>query len=123
MGILNVTPDSFSDGGRYFDPEAALDRALELEAEGADILDVGGESTRPGSTPVSAEVELARVLPVLRKLRGRLKIPLSIDTWKSPPGDGTRSCGREWRSIAPGMCSCTRWRSPASRTIRLTTTT
>jgi dihydropteroate synthase len=84
MAILNVTPDSFSDGGRYFDPEAALDRALELEAEGADILDVGGESTRPGSTPVSAEVELTRVLPVLRKLNGRLQIPLSIDTWKAP---------------------------------------
>jgi dihydropteroate synthase len=84
MGILNVTPDSFSDGGRYLDPEAALDRALELEAEGADILDLGGESTRPGATLVSAETELGRVLPVLRKLRGRLAIPLSIDTWKAP---------------------------------------
>jgi dihydropteroate synthase len=82
MGILNVTPDSFSDGGRYLDPDEALDRALELEAEGADILDLGGESTRPGATLVSAEVELARILPVLRKLQGRLKIPLSIDTWK-----------------------------------------
>jgi len=84
MGVLNVTPDSFSDGGQYLDPEAALDRALELEAEGADILDLGGESTRPGATLVSAEVELARILPVLKHLRGRLKIPLSIDTWKSP---------------------------------------
>jgi dihydropteroate synthase len=83
MGILNVTPDSFSDGGRYLDPEAALDRALEMEAQGADILDLGGESTRPGSTPVSADVELARILPVLQKLRGRLAIPLSVDTWKS----------------------------------------
>ncbi len=83
MGILNVTPDSFSDGGQYFDPEAALDRALELEAEGADLLDLGGESTRPGATPISAETELARVLPVLQKLRGRLTIPLSIDTWKA----------------------------------------
>jgi dihydropteroate synthase len=83
MGVLNVTPDSFSDGGRYLDPEQALDRALEMEAEGADIIDLGGESTRPGATPISAEVELARILPVVRRLRGRLKIPLSIDTWKA----------------------------------------
>jgi dihydropteroate synthase len=83
LGVLNVTPDSFSDGGRYLDPEQALDRALEIEAEGADILDLGGESTRPGAGTVSEEVELARVLPVLRKLRGRVQIPISIDTWKS----------------------------------------
>jgi dihydropteroate synthase len=84
MGIINVTPDSFSDGGQYLEPEAALDRALELEAEGADVIDLGGESTRPGATPVSVEVEMARVLPVLKHLEGRLKIPLSIDTWKAP---------------------------------------
>ena len=83
LGVLNVTPDSFSDGGRYLDPDQALDRALEMEAEGADILDLGGESTRPGAATVSEEVELARVLPVLRKLQGRVKIPISIDTWKS----------------------------------------
>ena len=83
LGVLNVTPDSFSDGGRYLDPEQALDRALEIEAEGADILDLGGESTRPGAVTVSEEVELARVLPVLRKLQGRVKIPISVDTWKS----------------------------------------
>jgi dihydropteroate synthase len=83
MGVLNVTPDSFSDGGRYLDPEQALDRAQEMEAEGADIIDLGGESTRPGATPISEEVELARVLPVAKKLRGRLKVPLSIDTWKA----------------------------------------
>jgi dihydropteroate synthase len=83
MGVLNVTPDSFSDGGRYLDPEQALDRALEMEAEGADILDLGGESTRPGATPISEEVELARILPIVRRLRGRLTIPLSIDTWKA----------------------------------------
>jgi dihydropteroate synthase len=95
MGILNVTPDSFSDGGRYLDPEAALDRALEMEAEGADILDLGGESTRPGSTPVSAEVELARILPVLRKLRGRLGIPLSVDTWKTAVAEAALGEGAE----------------------------
>src|SRR5271170_2635895 len=83
MGVLNVTPDSFSDAGLYLDPEAALDRALELEAEGADILDLGGESTRPGAALISAEVELSRILPVLRRLPGRLKIPLSVDTWKA----------------------------------------
>jgi dihydropteroate synthase len=83
MGVLNVTPDSFSDGGRYLDPEQALDRALEMEAEGADIIDLGGESSRPGANPISEEVELARILPVLRRVRGRLKIPLSIDTWKA----------------------------------------
>jgi len=84
MGILNVTPDSFSDAGAYLDPEAALDRALELEAEGADILDLGGESTRPGAQLVTAETELARIRPVLRRLQGRLTIPLSVDTWKAP---------------------------------------
>jgi dihydropteroate synthase len=84
VGVLNVTPDSFSDGGRYLDPERALDRALEIEAEGADVIDLGGESTRPGAVTISEEVELARVLPVLRKLGGRLKIPISIDTWKAP---------------------------------------
>src|SRR5471030_2983653 len=83
MGVLNVTPDSFSDGGQYLDPEAALDRALEMEAEGADILDLGGESTRPGAAFISAEQELVRILPVVKRLQGRLKIPLSIDTWKA----------------------------------------
>jgi dihydropteroate synthase len=83
MGVLNVTPDSFSDAGRYLDPEEALDRALEIEAEGAHILDLGGESTRPGATPISAEVEMARVIPVLKRLRGKIAIPVSIDTWKA----------------------------------------
>lgn len=80
MGILNVTPDSFSDGGRYCDPDLAVTRALEIEREGADILDLGGESTRPGSTRVSEDEELSRVAPVLEALQGRLRIPLSIDT-------------------------------------------
>src|SRR5574342_841538 len=76
MGVLNVTPDSFSDGGRYFDPQAAIARALEMEHAGADILDIGGESTRPGAAPVTATEELQRVLPVLNGLRGRLSIPI-----------------------------------------------
>ncbi len=83
MGILNLTPDSFSDGALFNDPERAVDRALELEAQGADIIDIGGESTRPYATPVSEEDELRRVLPVIEKLAGKLKIPISIDTYKS----------------------------------------
>src|SRR5271168_4368235 len=83
MGVLNVTPDSFSDGGLFFDAPAAVARAFEIERAGADILDIGGESTRPGARPVSAEEELRRILPVLEKLRGLLKIPISVDTSKA----------------------------------------
>jgi dihydropteroate synthase len=83
MGILNVTPDSFSDGGRYNLPDLAIERALRMEDEGADILDIGGESTRPGSGRISAEEELDRVIPVLEKLSGRISIPISIDTMKA----------------------------------------
>ena len=81
-GILNVTPDSFSDGGKWGSAEAAVARALELEVQGADLLDIGGESSRPGSAPVSLEEEKSRVLPVLQALAGRLKIPVSVDTCK-----------------------------------------
>ena len=83
MGILNVTPDSFAESSSRVDPVAAVDVALQMEAEGADLLDVGGESARPGAEPVSAEVELARVLPVVRGLAGRLRIPISVDTYKA----------------------------------------
>lgn len=83
MGILNVTPDSFSDGGSYGEPTAAVERGVQLAEEGADILDVGGESTRPGATPVDASEELRRVVPVVRALAARLAIPISIDTSKS----------------------------------------
>lgn len=82
MGVLNVTPDSFSDGGRFFDAEAAVHRARQLVAEGADILDVGGESTRPGAAPVSEEDELRRVVPVLERLAASIRVPISIDTRK-----------------------------------------
>jgi dihydropteroate synthase len=83
MGVLNVTPDSFSDGGEYIDPQRAVERALEIEAEGAQILDIGGESTRPGSMQISVDEELRRILPVLEMLQGNLRIPISIDTTKS----------------------------------------
>ncbi len=83
MGIVNVTPDSFSDGGRFLDPEKALEHALRLQEEGADLIDIGAESTRPRSLAVTEEEELSRVLPALRKIIPRLKIPVSIDTQKT----------------------------------------
>jgi dihydropteroate synthase len=83
VGILNVTPDSFSDGGLNFEPSRAIDRALEMESEGADIIEVGGESTRPGSERLQARDELARILPVVRGLAGKLRIPLAVDTYKA----------------------------------------
>jgi dihydropteroate synthase len=83
MGIVNVTPDSFSDGGRFLAPDDAIAHGLRLVAEGADLLDVGGESTRPGSDPVRADVELARVLPVIEALAARAGVPISIDTTKA----------------------------------------
>jgi len=83
MGILNVTPDSFADDGRRVDADVAIAAALDMAASGADIIDLGGESTRPGAAPVSADDELARVMPVLEGLRGRLDVPLSIDTYKA----------------------------------------
>ncbi len=83
MGILNTTPDSFSDGGKYLAVDVAVEHGLRLAAEGADILDIGGESTRPGSEPVSVEEELRRVIPAIERLRGMIDIPISIDTSKS----------------------------------------
>jgi dihydropteroate synthase len=83
MGVLNITPDSFSDGGKYADPDRAFARAVELEEEGADILDIGAESTRPGSQRISEAEELRRLIPVLKRLRGKLSIPVSVDTYKS----------------------------------------
>ena len=82
MGILNVTPDSFADGGRYLDPDAAEAAAVEMQARGADLIDVGGESTRPGSRPVTVEEEVARIQPVIRRLAKALTVPISIDTSK-----------------------------------------
>jgi dihydropteroate synthase len=82
FGVLNITPDSFSDGGDYLDPKAAIERGLQMEAEGADVIDVGGESSRPGSEPTSLEDEMARVVPVIKGLAQTLKIPISIDTYK-----------------------------------------
>lgn len=93
MGILNVTPDSFSDGGLYADTDKALERARQLVAGGADIIDIGGESTRPGAAPVSEEEELARVLPVVQRLAGTLTVPLSVDTYKAKVAARALSAG------------------------------
>lgn len=95
MGVLNVTPDSFSDGGLFLDTDAAVAQALKIECAGADILDIGGESTRPASAGVSAEEELRRILPVLQKLQGKITIPISIDTSKSEVAEATAAAGAE----------------------------
>ena len=95
MGILNVTPDSFSDGGKYSDPDRAFARALEMEAQGADIIDVGAESTRPGSARISAAEELRRLVPVLKRLKDRLSIPISVDTYKAEVAERAVDLGAE----------------------------
>ncbi|KQP37721.1 dihydropteroate synthase [Methylobacterium sp. Leaf106] len=93
MGILNITPDSFSDGGRFEGVEAARSQADALVAEGAALVDIGGESTRPGHTPVSAEEEQARILPVIRDLAPRLAVPISVDTYKASTADAALAAG------------------------------
>ncbi len=95
MGILNVTPDSFSDGNQFLDPDRAVVRALELQDQGADILDIGAESTRPGSARVSEAEELRRLIPVLKRLRGKLRIPISVDTYKSAVAEKALEHGAE----------------------------
>lgn len=95
MGILNITPDSFSDGGRCNTISQAFDRALQMEAEGADIIDIGGESTRPGAALIPADEELERVLPVIERLSTVLKCPVSVDTWKSSVAEKALSAGAE----------------------------
>ena len=87
MGVLNITPDSFYDGGSYLEVEASVEHALEMEQEGADIIDIGGQSTRPGSVKISAESELERIIPVIEKLGKLLRIPISIDTYYSKVAD------------------------------------
>jgi dihydropteroate synthase len=95
MGVLNVTPDSFSDGNQFFSTENAVERALQMEEEGADIIDIGGESTRPFARPVDETEELRRIIPVIDKLAGRLKIPVSVDTYKSTVAEKGLAAGAE----------------------------
>jgi dihydropteroate synthase len=94
-GVLNVTPDSFSDGGLYQSADAAVERGLELARQGADILDIGGESTRPGAAPVDAATEIARVVPVIERLAARVRVPLSIDTTKAAVARAALAAGAE----------------------------
>lgn len=95
MGVLNVTPDSFSDGGKYSDPDRAFARAVEMEEEGADLIDIGAESTRPGSQRVPEAEELRRLIPVLKRLRGKLAVPISVDTYKSGVAERALDYGAE----------------------------
>jgi dihydropteroate synthase len=95
MGVLNVTPDSFSDGGKYLDPDRAFARAIELEEEGADIIDIGAESTRPGSARIGEAEELRRLIPVLKRLHGKLTVPISVDTYKAAVADKALEHGAE----------------------------
>jgi dihydropteroate synthase len=95
MGVLNLTPDSFSDGGRYSDPDRAFARALELEEQGADIIDIGAESTRPGSARITAAEEMRRLIPVLKRVKDRLAIPISVDTYKAEVAERALELGAE----------------------------
>jgi dihydropteroate synthase len=95
VAILNVTPDSFSDGGLYLDPDRAFARAVELEEQGADVVDIGAESTRPGSARIGEAEELRRLVPVLKRLRGKLGIPISVDTYKSAVAEKALQLGAE----------------------------
>ena len=114
MGVVNVTPDSFSDGGRHLDPVAALDHARRLIADGADILDIGGESTRPGAEPAAEADELARVVPLIAALRAESVIPISIDTMKPEVALAAVAAGAtmwndvtalRWRDDAPAVAA------------------
>ena len=95
MGVLNVTPDSFSDGGKYSDPDRAFARAIELEEQGADIIDIGAESTRPGSARISEAEEIRRLIPVLKRLKDKLTIPISVDTYKADVAERALELGAE----------------------------
>jgi dihydropteroate synthase len=103
MGILNVTPDSFSDGGAFVDSEAAIARALQMEREGAHIIDVGGESTRPGASAVSEDEELRRILPAIEGLRGKLRVPISVDTRRAAVADAALAAGAEIVNDVSGL--------------------
>jgi dihydropteroate synthase len=103
MGVVNVTPDSFSDGGQFFDIDRAVKHALQLAADGAAILDIGGESTRPGADPVSAEEELRRVLPVVERIAARTAVPISIDTSKAAVARAALAAGASLINDVTGL--------------------
>lgn len=103
VGVLNVTPDSFSDGGRYLSKDAAVAGALRLESEGADVIDIGGESTRPGARPVSREEEIERVIPVIREIRSQTSLPISVDTTKPEVARRALEAGAEIINDVDGL--------------------
>lgn len=103
MGILNITPDSFSDGGRFFSLESAVERALAMEREGADIIDIGGESTRPNAPAVGVAEELDRVVPVIEALAGKISLPISIDTYKAEVARAACAAGAEIVNDVSGL--------------------
>lgn len=105
MGVLNVTPDSFSDGGRFFDVRRAVHHALAMQKDGADIIDIGAESTRPGSLEINAAEELRRLLPVLEALRGKLRVPISVDTQKAAVAEIALGAGAEIINDISGLRS------------------
>ena len=105
MGVLNITPDSFSDGGRFLDLGKAVSHALQMEEDGADIIDVGGESSRPGAEPVSLEEELDRVIPVIDGIRRNSQVLISIDTYKSKVADSALQVGANWINDISGLRS------------------
>ena len=116
IGILNVTPDSFSDGGAWAEPDAAAARALELQNQGADIIDIGAESTKPGSERISEAEELRRLVPVLKRLKGKLEIPICVDTSKVAVAEAALEHGAHiindvsgltWSSSSPEQCCTT----------------
>jgi len=113
MGVLNVTPDSFTDGGKYSDPDRAFARALELEEQGADIIDIGAESTRPGSARISAAEEMRRLIPVLKRLKDRLTIPISVDTYKAEVAERALELGVEIINDPSGLT----WEPQLARTV------
>jgi dihydropteroate synthase len=103
MGIVNVTPDSFSDGGLFLDADSAVARAVAMEAAGAHIIDIGGESTRPGSAGIPADEEMRRILPVLEKMRGKIRIPISVDTSKAEVAEVASEAGAEIVNDVTGL--------------------
>jgi len=115
MGVLNVTPDSFSDGGKFFNLKRALRQALAMQRDGADIIDVGAESTRPGAAGISASEELRRLLPVLEALRGKLKIPISVDTQKAAVAEVALGAGAEIINDISGLRSDPRLAAVAAK--------
>jgi dihydropteroate synthase len=115
MGILNVTPDSFSDGGMFFEPDAAVKRGIEIAREGADIIDVGGESTRPGALGVSVDDEIGRVVPVIEGLAKKIDIPISIDTRKSETAEAAVKAGASIINDVSGLRDDERIASVAAR--------